>query len=169
MPKIRDGRPSDAASIAAIYNESIAARDSTMQTTPVVPERVAARIRGLGPREALLVMAASTGVLGYGMLKQYSDRDGYRYTAETSVYLRRARTGEGLGSKIQEALIRRARSADYHHLVAKLWADNERSRALHRKFGYELVGIQQEVGYVEGEWRDIAILQKVLGEGSAGE
>jgi phosphinothricin acetyltransferase len=46
--------------------------------------------------------------------------------------------------------------------VAKLWADNERSRALHRACGYELVGVQREIGRVEGAWRDVAIMQKIL-------
>jgi len=67
-----------------------------------------------------------------------------------------------IGINNPDALIERARAYDYHHLVAKLWAANERSRALHRKFGYTLVGVQQEIGRVEGRWRDIAIMQKIL-------
>lgn len=159
---IRDAVLDDAAAIARIYNQSIRARDSTMQLDPIEEAGVRARLRNLRPREAALVLFDEGAAIGYGMLKKYSDRGGYRYAGETSVYLQRDRTDQGLGTAVQARLVERARTYDYHHLVAKLWADNERSRALHRKFDYDLVGIQQEIGYVDGEWHDVAIMQKVL-------
>lgn len=160
--EIRDAEMGDASSIAEIYNESIRARDSTMQVAPIDGGDVKARLRDLGEREAVLVIVAEDAVAGYGLLKRYSDRGGYRYAGETSVYVRRNRTDQGLGTRMQERLLERAQTYDYHHLVAKLWAGNERSRALHRKVGYDLVGVQQEIGYVDGEWHDVAIMQKVL-------
>lgn len=163
MPTLRDATIDDAARIAAIYNQSIDARDSTMQRARVSEEKVTSWIGGLGPREALLVLDSGRFVAGWGVIRRYSDRGGYRYAAETSVYLDRGQTGRGWGSKLQEELIGRARSFGYHHLVAKVWADNARSVALHRKFGYEIVGVQSEIGRVEGDWVDVAILQKVLG------
>lgn len=169
MPEIRDALPEDAPVIASIYNESIVARDSTMQLEQIATSTAEAWIEELGQREAILVVEGEDEVVGYGMLKRYSDRGGYRFAAETSVYLRRAYTGIGLGSQLQATLIERGRDYGYHHLAAKLWAANERSRALHQKFGYDLVGIQREVGYVEGQWRDVAILQKVLDGPSAGD
>lgn len=166
MPRIRDATTDDAPGIAAIYNESIAARDSTMQLDRVEAATVLGWIEALGEREAILVMVEDGDTVGYGVVQRYSDRGGYRYAAETSVYLRRTHTGEGRGTRLQSALIDRARAYDYHHLVAKLWAANERSRALHRKFGYALVGVQREIGRVEGRWRDVAIMQKILGNRS---
>lgn len=169
MADIRTGTMDDAVPIAAIYNESIAARDSTMQLDPIDAATVEERIRSQGERETVLVVVDGETVIGYGVVKRYSDRRGYRFAAETSVYLRRAYTGAGLGSKLQAALIDRCRSYGYHHLVAKLWAANERSRALHRKFGYELVGVQRQIGRVDGQWRDVAIMQKIMGDDSARE
>lgn len=161
MPKIRDATLEDASTIAEIYNESIRARDSTMQLEEVDPDEVSGWIRNQGERESLLVLEVDR-VVGYGVVKRYSGRAGYRKAAETSVYLQRSHTGRGLGSRLQEALIEECRRYDYHHLVAKLWADNEPSVALHRKFGYELVGVQKEIGRVDGAWKDVAIMQKIL-------
>lgn len=159
---IRDAHVHDAGPIASIYNESIAARDSTMQLALVERDEVQWWIADSGEREAVIVLVDDEQVSGFGRITRYSGRAGYRFAAETSVYVRRDRTGEGRGSRLQEALIARCRDYDYHHLVAKLWAENERSRALHRKFDYELVGIQREIGRVEGEWRDVAIMQRIL-------
>lgn len=166
MPDCREAVPGDAAAIAAIYNESVAARDSTMQLEPVDAESVRSRIASLGEREALLVAEAGNRVVGWGIVKRYSDRGGYRHTAETSVYVRRDRTGEGFGSQIQAALIERCRAFGDRHLVAKVWADNEASVALHRRFGYEEVGVQRDIGRVDGAWKDVLILQKILSSNS---
>jgi phosphinothricin acetyltransferase len=162
MTTLREAVRSDATVIAEICNASVEARDSTMQLEPVDPAYVRRRIEGLGDREVLLVLEAEGRVVGWGLVKRYSDRGGYRRTAETSVYVRRNRTGEGVGSQIQAALIERCRSFGDHHLVAKVWADNAASVALHRRFGYEDVGVQREVGRVNGEWKDVLILQKLL-------
>lgn len=161
MPEIRDATLADASAVADIYNESIRARDSTMQIEEVDRDEVEAWIGNQGEREGLLVLVDDR-VVGFGIIKRYSDRAGYRKAAETSVYLRRTHTGQGLGSRLQAALIEKCRQFDYHHLVAKLWADNEPSVALHRKFGYELVGVQREIGRVDGAWKDVAIMQKLL-------
>ena len=96
------------------------------------------------------------------MIKRYSPRPGYRYCCETSVYLRRSQRRRGHGTRIKTALIERCREYGYHHLLARVWADNTASIEYNRRFGYEIVGIQREVGYKDGRWVDIAILQLVL-------
>lgn len=160
--RIRDATPRDAAAIAEIFNEAILTRGSTMQLDPIAQEVARQWVRTLVDREALLVAEESARVVGWAVLKRYSEREGYRFTAETSVYLHRSHRGRGLGSAMQEALLERARALEYHHLVARIWATHKHSLALHRKFGYELVGIQREVGYVDGQWHDVAILQRLL-------
>jgi phosphinothricin acetyltransferase len=159
---IRDARPEDAAAIAAIYNESIAAGDSTMDQTPHTARDVLGWMKRFNDRETLLVMNDADEIVGWGILKRYSSRPGYRFCCETSVYVRRNHRGRGCGSRLQAALMNRCRAYGYHHVVAKIWAGNEASLSLHRKFGFELVGIQREIGFHEGRWIDVAILQCLL-------
>ena len=121
------------------------------------------RLAGLGEREALLVVT-DPEVVGWGIVKQYSDRLGYRVTGETSIYLDRGLRGRGYGSNLQQALMERCAAFGYHHIVARIWATNQGSIAFHQKFGYQLVGIQKEVGFLAGQWRDVAIMQCLLSE-----
>lgn len=121
------------------------------------------RLAGLGEREALLVLV-DPEVVGWGIVKQYSDRLGYRVAGETSIYLDRSLRGRGYGTRLQQALIEQCRVFGYHHVVARIWASNENSISFHRKFGYELVGVQKEVGFLGGQWRDVAILQRLFAE-----
>ncbi|RMI06650.1 MAG: N-acetyltransferase family protein [Calditrichaeota bacterium] len=160
--RIRDATPEDAPVIADIYNESIAAGDATMDDDPKTPEYFRQLMAGFNKREAILVMEVEGKVIGWGIIKRYSDRSGYRFCCETSVYLYRSQVGKGYGTRLKKALIERCREYGYHHLVAKIFADNRASIEYNRKLGYEMVGIQKEIGFKNGHWQDIAIMQLVL-------
>jgi phosphinothricin acetyltransferase len=163
---IRDAIPDDAGAIAAIYNESIAANDSTMDDVPKTAADIRQQMSYFHEREALLVLEQKGEVLGWGIIKRYSDRPGYRFCCETSLYIRRALTRRGYGSRIEQALIDRCRQLGYHHLVAKIWATNHGSITMHERFGYEIVGTQREVGYKDGRWQDVTIMQCLLENGN---
>ena len=152
----------DSARIAEIYNQSIAARDSTMDTDPLGPSDVAMWLEKQEECEHLCVAQVDSEVLGWGILKRYHSRPGYARAAETSIYVDRSHTGQGHGSALQQYLIQISRENGYHHLVAKIWADNAGSIRIHERFGYEVVGVQREIGYVDGAWQDVAILQLIL-------
>jgi len=159
---LRDCRPADAAAIAEIYNEAVHAGNATMDDRTKSEQDMLDLISSFTERETILVLEESSRVVGWGIIKRYSDRPGYRFACETSVYLRDSHTRRGLGTAIKRAIIERCRSYRYHHLVAKIFADNRGSVEYNLRLGYELVGIQREVGYKNGGWQDIAILQLVL-------
>lgn len=162
MAHVRAFKEADAVAVAAIMNESIEARDSTMRMERLSRASVLAEVAAYSAQECMLVVEDDGQVAGWGRIRRYSEREGYRYAAETSVFLRRDAVGRGLGSLLQQALLRRAAEDGYHHLVAKIFADNERSIRMHLKLGYEMVGVQREIGYVDGVWKDVAILQYVF-------
>ena len=162
LVEIRPAQLADAAAIAAIYNESVEAGDATMDERCFDARDIEQRMRSLGEREAYLVLERNAELIAWGLLKSYSDRLGYRYTGETSIYVKRSELQRGYGSRLKGALIEHARERGYHHLVAKVFADNKASLAHNQRFGYELVGVQREVGFRNGRWQDVAILQLVL-------
>jgi len=161
---VRKATPEDARAIAHIYTESIVARDSTMDTEPWSRETALGLLDGLSDRETVLVLEANGSVAGWGIVKKYSDRPGYRVACESSLYVSRNSFGRGFGTAIQQELHRSARRLGYHHIVAKIWADNERSIGMHRKLGFRMVGIQNEIGLVDGVRRDIALMQHILAD-----
>ena len=48
--------------------------------------------------------------------------------------------------------------------MAKILAVNETSIRFHRRFGFEIVGQQRAIGYLNGRWYDVVILQRILDE-----
>jgi phosphinothricin acetyltransferase len=160
--KIRDATAADCHAIAAIYAETVDARDATMDLAPRPVEYFAGLIEGLGARERFVVLERNAEILGWGRIMAYSDRPGYAPAAETAVYLWRNLRRQGLGSHLKHWIIDESRRLGYHHLVAKVYAGNRASIEYNRRFGYELVGIQREIGWVGGRWEDVAIMQLVL-------
>ncbi|MDA1333105.1 MAG: GNAT family N-acetyltransferase, partial [Bacteroidetes bacterium] len=115
--EVRKARQEDTDAIAAIYTESILARDSTMVTDPVSGAEMLERLSGLDPRETLLVAQEGESVIGWGIVKLYSERPGYRLACETSVFLKRDHLGQGIGSLVQKELMASARNGGFHHVL----------------------------------------------------
>lgn len=168
--RIRDASQKDAAAIAKIYNESIAVGDATMDGVDKTAGDIQSWLDGFSKRETILVLvepvddALSEQVVGWGIIKRYSDRFGYRFCCETAVYLRRDQVGRGLGTRMKKALIERCKAYGYHHLVAKIFADNQASIQYNLRLGYEMVGTQREIGWKNGQWQDVTILQLILSD-----
>lgn len=160
--RVRDCTYDDYQAIADIYTESIQAGTVTFDTHSPTAEDIDNQIEGFNDREAILVLERETDVIGWAIIKRYSDRTGYRVCCEKSVYLRMSETGRGYGSLLQRAVLDRCRHYGYHHIVSKIVAANQGSIEFNRRFGFEVVGVQKEVGYLEGTWLDVVIMQLVL-------
>ncbi len=159
---LRDATPEDGPGIAEIYNESILARNATMDNRPKTADDIRDYMAHFTNRETYLVLERDGEIVGWGVIKLYSPRPGYNRCAETSVYLRQSEVRKGYGSRIKAALIERCRKYGYRHLIGRVWADNVASIEYNKRFGYEVVGIQHDIGYIDGHWQDIAILELVL-------
>ena len=157
--KVRPAQTSDHAAIAWIYQQAIDAGGITMDDRRFGSEDVALKQAGGDPRELLLVAEDRNEVVGWGELKRYSDRAGYQYTAETSVYVHQSERSRGIGSSIQRQLIQRAKQQGDCHLVAKVVASNPDSVAFHQQHGYRIVGTQQRIGQLRNTWFDVVILE----------
>ena len=161
-PIIRDGTAKDAAVIAEIYNQSMAVGDATMDEQPKTADDFAGRIDALNPRERMLVLELEGKIIGWGLIQKYSPRSGYRHACEVSVYLDRNHLRRGYGSLLKKAQFQFCRQHGYHHLVSKVLEPNHASIAANQNLGFEIVGIQKEIGYLNGKWIDMVIMQKIL-------
>jgi len=148
--------------IAEIYNEHIKRQISTMDEHHYITEDIASWVNNFNSRERLYVVTLAEKIVGWGIIKKYSDRKGYRYAAETAVYLTESVTGRGIGSEFKKFIIAESKKLKYHHLVAKIFNSNQRSIQYNLSLGYDIVGIQKEIGFKDGAWQDVCIMQLVL-------
>jgi L-amino acid N-acyltransferase YncA len=101
-------------------------------------------------------------VLGFGSLSSFRERSGYSATAENSVYVDRAQRGKGVGQALLAELLVLASAHGFHSLFARIAGHNETSIGLHRAAGFELVGVEREVGRKHRQWLDVVELQRLL-------
>ncbi len=85
-------------------------------------------------------------VLGFGSLSAFRERSGYSATAENSVYVDRAQRGKGVGKALLAELLVLASAHGFHSVIARIAGHNETSIGLHEAAGFELVGVEREVG-----------------------
>jgi L-amino acid N-acyltransferase YncA len=163
--RIRPARAEDAQAVALIYSEGIADRVATFQTRAPGPDEIAARIEG---GELVVVAETPAGIAGWASVGPYDDaHEYYAGVGEATLYVARAARGAGIGRSLLNALAEEAERRGYYKLVGKIFASNEPSVALVRSCGWRQVGVHLRHGRLDREWKDVVLVERLLGEASA--
>lgn len=162
---ILDADEANLPGILAIYN------DAVQNTTAIWNETLvdlANRRAWLLERQAqgfpVLAALDAGEVLGYASYGTWRNFEGFRHTVEHSVYVRRDQRGRGLGLRLMQALIERARTADLHVMIAAIEAENASSIRLHQRLGFVVTGQMPQVGRKFERWLDLTFMQLILPE-----
>ena len=158
--EIRPARAGDAAGVAEIYNAGIRERTSTFETREREPAEIAERIAS--QRHPFLVAELDGRLAGWAATSEYSGRDAYAGVAECSVYVDPALRGRGLGTALLASLADEAARRGFHKLIGKLFATNEASVRLVDADGFRIVGTHLRHGSLDGEWRDVILVERCL-------
>lgn len=159
---IREATEGDVGDITRIYNHAI---DNTTATFDVEPKTIGDRMKWFNSRThayPVIVATVDGRVVGWGEIRRYGQRKAYRYTVEDAVYVDPERQGEGIGTALLSALIKIAVHKGYHTMIALIVEGNDASVSMHRKFGFEDVGIMREVGWKFDRWLDVIVMQKLF-------
>ncbi len=161
---IRTATVADAPAIAAIYNRAVTETTATFDLTPRRLDEQKAWISDRSGAFSAIVAVDpdSREVIGFASLSPYKERAAYRTTVENSVYVHHLHSGRGVGRALMDRLIEIARESGFHSIIARIETSGEASQALHRSCGFELVGIEREIGRKFGRWLDTAIMQLLL-------
>ena len=159
--KTRDAAIADAPAIARIYNEGIDDRVATFETRHRTADEV---VQWRDGRRPVVVVEDDEGdVIAFAATSTYRARDCYAGIAEFSVYVARTARGRGAGRTAMEALFVAARAAGFWKLVSRVFVENAASRGLLRSLGFREVGVYEKHAQLDGEWRDVVIVEKRLG------
>lgn len=160
--EIREIITTDYQTVANIYNEYIKLGTASMEETFKTVNDIADWIEKFNDREKLFVFTEDSITIGWGIIKRYSDREGYRFACETAVYFTESKLGKGYGTTMKKFLIAQCEKLQYKHLVAKVFATNTGSIAYNEKLGYTVVGRQNRIGFKNNQWIDMIIMQYLI-------
>jgi len=163
MPiEIRTAVAADAEAIRQIYNLEVETSTSTFDIVPRTLEQQRAWLADRSGAFRAIVAVDAGVVAGFASLSPYKDRAAYNTTVEDSVYVRRDQQGAGVGRSLLTALLDVATASGFHAVMARIEASGTGSRLLHERCGFELIGIEREVGRKFNRWLDIALMECLL-------
>ncbi|MDM0052090.1 GNAT family N-acetyltransferase [Variovorax sp. J22R115] len=169
MTLIRPSRDEDVVAITAIYAHHVLHGTGTFETEPPTAGDMATRRADVLSKKLPYLVAEREGeLLGFAYCNWFKPRPAYRFSAEDSIYLAENARGQGLGAKLLAALAQAAETVGVRKLIAVIGdSANAGSIGVHRAQGFSHVGVLKDCGWKFGEWRDVVLMAKVLGEGSS--
>jgi L-amino acid N-acyltransferase YncA len=159
---VRAAQAPDAGVIASIYNEGIAEREATFETEPRQAGDFLARIDS--ERYPLLVAELDGQLVGWAGLAPYSERAAYAGIAECSIYVARSARGRGVGTELCRQLVQEATGRGLWKLVGKVFPENLACVRMVGRCGFHEVGLHRCHGRLDDQWRDVLLLERLLGD-----
>lgn len=160
---VRLAELADAEAIRAIYNAEVLSSTSTFDQVPrTAPEQLVWMHEHASTHPAIVARDATGVIVGFGSLSPFRDRPSYATTVENSVYVIEGQRGLGVGRALMDELVRLSTLHGFHTMVARIGGNNEGSIALHQACGFDIVGIEREVGRKFNRWLDVMVMQRML-------
>jgi len=157
----RQACPADGPGIRAIYAPYV--ENTTYTFEFVVPTVDEIRLRMTRHPAQLWLVAEDEGqLMGYAYSWPFEERDGYRFTVETSIFVRQDRVGNGVGRLLYGDLLGTLKQKGVAVAVARIALPNPQSERLHEKLGFKKVAHFERIGHKFDRWVDVGYWQRPL-------
>jgi len=153
---IRSATPDDAESLVEIYRPFVVSTAVSFELEPPSVSEFSERIAKVLGQWAWIVAEREGHAIGYAYATPHRSRGAYQWSVETSVYVQEASRGQGIGSMLYKALMPMLSDKGYCNAYAGITLPNDASVALHRRLGFEAVGVFRSVGRKFGTWHDVS-------------
>src|SRR5271157_3589311 len=160
--RTRPATRSDLPRLTEIYNYYVVHTSVTFDIEPYTVERREAWFVQFGAagRHRLLVAERDAGVMGYAGTTRFRPKAAYETTVETTIYCAPEAVGKGIGSRLYAKLFEVLRGEDIHRFVGVYVLPNAATEALHRRFGFKVVGVFSENGRKFGRYWDVCWVER---------
>ncbi|KAG0035197.1 hypothetical protein BGZ81_011241 [Podila clonocystis] len=162
---VREATEADATAINAIVNYEIGTSVNNFNYSSRSEEDGLAWFRSTinGGYPILVAIAPETNAIaGYASLGSFRQKDGYRFTAEYSVYIHHDHRRRGLGRLLLRDLLIKAKELNFHAIIGSISEGNDGSLKLCAEFGFRVVGTMRENGYKFDRWIDNTFVELIL-------
>lgn len=157
MTTIRSMMPEDWPFVREIYAQGIDTLQATLEVSP--PEWEVWDKSHIS--DLRYVATSETGeMLGWIALSAVSGRCVYAGVAEVSVYIGSNFRGRKIGDVLLKYLIGESEKIGYWTLQAGIFPENLASINLHKKNGFRIIGYRENIGKMNGVWRNVNLLER---------
>ena len=117
----------------------------------------------------ILVAIEEDKVIGYSYAGKLFTRIGYRWSAESSVYIHPDYHGKGVGKILYRKLIEILTAQGFKNVIATITIPNPKSEQLHHSLGFNMAGTLKNIGYKFNQWFDLRWYQLIINENNQQE
>ena len=156
MAVIRLANPKrDARQVAAIYYPYVMNTPITFETNPPDGTEMQRRMKKVSEIYTSLVCEHETEIMGYSYGSKFRDRSAYDWIVETTVYVREAAHGLGIGKALYASLLECLKLQGFTSAYGVIALPNDPSVSLHEHFGFTKDYLMTNAGYKDGQWYDV--------------
>lgn len=142
--------------VARIYGDGIATGNATFETeVPSWDDWDRAHLD-----DHRFVAVHDDAVVGWVAVSPVSERCVYAGVVENSVYVAEQARGQGVGRLLLEQLAVSTEAAGIWTIQTGIFPENTASIRLHERVGFVVVGRRRRLGKLNGEWRDVLLLER---------
>ncbi|MBV8417969.1 MAG: N-acetyltransferase [Verrucomicrobia bacterium] len=146
----------DAAAVLKIYGPFCEESPITFETKRPTITEMEGRILDITERFPWLICENGADVVGYAYASSHRERAAYRWAVDVAVYIAGSCRGQGIGTALYTALFQVLRAQGFYKAYAGITLPNPASIQLHRRLGFEHVGVYKQVGFKAGAWHDVS-------------
>ena len=156
----------DAPQIAAIYYPYVLNTPITFEITPPDGTEMYGRMKKLSNMYPWLVCEHENEVMGYSYGSRFRDRSSYDWIVETTVYVREAAHGLGIGKALYASLLECLKLQGFTSAFGVISLPNKPSVSLHENFGFTKDYLMADAGHKDGRWYDVGFWRLKLNDAS---
>ncbi len=149
-------------SITDIYNDAVLNSTATFDTEQKSIEDQRLWFNEHNDKYPILVAEEDGTFVGWASLNRWSGRCAYADTAEISIYIKDDFRGKGVGTILLKKILEEGRNGGLHTVLARIADGSAFSIKLHKKAGFEYVGVMKEVGKKFGKLLDVHMMQLIF-------
>ena len=150
--KIRLATPKDGEAILNIYKYYIENTAITFETEVPSVEAFGQRIENTLSRFPWLVCEVDDVVAGYAYASKHRERAAYQWSADLSIYVDEKYHRRHIAKALYQVLEETLRLQGYYTVFAGVTSPNPKSEAFHAAYGFDTVGVFENVGYKLEQW-----------------
>jgi L-amino acid N-acyltransferase YncA len=157
---IRPIQEKDLKDILEIYNDAIINTTAVYDYKPhTLEDRKKWYKQKMDEGYPILVCEQDKRIVGFATFGPFRAWPAYKYSIEHSIYVNRECRKKGIGTSLLKELIDIANEREYMTLIAGIDATNQKSIAMHKKFGFVHSGTIKNAGFKFNKWLDLAFYQ----------
>jgi len=159
---IRNVTTNDAAAICEIYNHHVLNTTVTFEEEPVSIATMQQRISEVSVNHPWIVYLLNDTLVAYAYATLWKTRSAYRYSVESTIYVTKDLSGQGIGKKLYAALMDTLSDGGIHAVIGGIALPNDASVKLHESLGFYKIGHFKEVGRKFGSWVDVGYWELIF-------